>query len=289
MTLIAHWPIDDTMGYNASSCRDIAGGGSGAHDGSYVLGSSSQVLPGGYGGRHFLAYGGFGNYGWIDSIANPSDLRITGSLTICGWFWTDWFTSAFGVYDWTVSFRKFVTCSAVDTGSPDSNNLYYFRNYNGKIMLTWQNGANNVVFTETTDQVLLNVGPQHIAVVRYNIVDANYGVRFYLNGELVEDVDNGGGGWLGPEGGANCVPYIGRDINERNFHTLFLDSIRVYNEELDDEAIGLVYAAEAPEVLGGPSLVANNGNITIGTGLTAYKMIHNGPFANRINCGWGQV
>ena len=286
MALLAHWPIDDGIFDQAPSCRDIAGGGSGAHTGSYVIGDNynGKLMPGGYGGRHLEAWGGtFAYYGSVESIAYPEDLRILGALTISGWFWHE-----HAVYTWSSAQRKFVTCSVANGGTSATNNPFYLKNNGRKLVLTWQHSTNTDVSVQSTSDILQPCGVQHITVVRYPI-DAEFGVRFYLNGELVDDEDNGGGGWLAPDGGGSSIPYIARDNVGRNNRPLYLDSIRIYNEALSNEAVATLYDAEDHLVLVPPSDAPIPSLTKIGVGLNPYKLVQNGPFANRVGSGWGTI
>ena len=282
MSLLAHWPIDDGILDTPTTARDAAAGGSGSHAGTYDKTSYSTLLPGGVGGRHMLcAFGGH-----IHSIGNPADFRnLHGEMTIAMWLWTDEFSSTFGLYQWTDEIRRFVSCSIANGGSIVTNNSFLFRNNGRKLHISWQHDANVTETIETTSDVLYPCGPQHIAVVRYLISGSTYGVRFYRNGQEVEDRSTG---WTGPNGCDNAIPYIAKDYSGVNWLTLYFDSVRIYDEALNATAVEALYDSEEP-LVHAPVSVAPYNMTDIGQPGDPYKLVHNGIFNGRQQAGWGQI
>lgn len=234
MTLIAHWPLDDGR-YKPSSIRDIASGGSGNHDGEITDWGHASFCPGGYGGRHLGQINQDGGY--VHNVANEVDLRLTGEMTITVWAKADDY-----FYGWGTDF--FASCSGSNDGTTPNNSLWVFGTDGRKLMFQWwQSGVWLTVTTSTN--VLRYQGIQHLAASRYSIL-SNFGIRFFVDGVMVEDLDNGGSGYLGPNDGSNCTFYIGRrhdDINGR----FSMDSVRVYDDPKIESDILTIYNEEIDE------------------------------------------
>lgn len=232
MVLLAHWPIDDGYVDAPTTTRDIAGGGSGAHDGVPNLSSSFCYRPGGVGGHH-LHKRSNSYEGSVASIANPADFRLLGELSVSGWLCPD------DSYYWYTYDRVLACCDGIDETEAE-NRLWDFRT-NGSatggrgLSLRWENGAGVDV---RVDSISLASWPTqgwcHVAAERYEVTPGFWGVRFYLNGVLVDTQDNGGAGWAPPTGGGNSLPFLAR-LNQSvgGYREFKYDSVRVY-----DSAVG---------------------------------------------------
>lgn len=236
MTLLAHWKMGDGRAGGPSVAKDAAAGGSGAHDGTYNL-TSTYVFPGGpYGGHLYSTYQG----GYIYNILNPADLRILGELTISAWVhhWDEYL-------GWQTGVHYVCVCHKSAWSTEADNNPWYFCVYNQALYLSWQYGSvpTGVAVQSTVE---LKGKWSHVAVKRYEISPGYYGVKFYIDGQLVETMDNGGPGWPGPTGGGNALPFMGR--NEANLQAYYVHyhstSIRIYDEALLDEDIEDIYDTE---------------------------------------------
>lgn len=300
MTLLAHWPIDDGI-YRPSpaTVRDIAAGGSGAHDGEYNWGTYGGLYPGGVGGRHFRA----DSSSYVKNITNPSDLRLLGSITIMLWAWVE------DLYHWDYGARRLVSCSVSDLGSEATNDCFLLRSSSYELLMSWQYSASQTTVNVTSIvDILPYSGPVHIAVVRYEISPGFYGVKFYLDGVLVDTQDNSGVGWPAPTGGGSCVPYIGRDVLTSSA-AFFIDSVRIYDSEESDANILSVFDSETdiihasefdhtdhsitPVGMGGYIYQHNDGPdqsvVQVGMGGDIYRGVHSGPNSGRIDAGWVQL
>lgn len=286
MTLLAHWPIDDGLDRpSPATARDVAAGGSGAHDGTYVWGTSSRLWAGGYSvgaGRSgkFL----YSKYAYISSLANAADLRLLGDMTIAGWFWVDFIEVSSGFHEWNDGVRKLVSCSVANDASEATNDCYDLRNNNHKLEFSWQFGAGQTVVTVQSADILPYVGLAHIAAVRYEVTTGFYGVKFYINGVLADTQDNGGSGWAAPSGGGSCTPQLLRDSSGINSKILLVDSIRIYDSAENDAAILAIYNEEFRDTVF--ELDPDQETTDIGEGGDGYNIVLNGPLSGREDSGW---
>lgn len=289
MTLLAHWPIDDGLDRpTPATARDVAAGGSGAHDGTYTWGTYSELWAGGY-TPDSNRVGAFlySHYAYIDSIANPADLRLLGEMTISGWFWVDFHAIANGFHEWDDGVRKFVTCGAADDASEATNDCFDLRNNARKVEFGWQFGAGQTQVTVQSADILPWIGPVHIAAVRYEVSVGFYGVKFYIDGVLVDTQDNTGSGWAGPTGGGSCLPRLLRDAAGINNRILMADSIRIYDTAENDAAILAIYNAELGDDTAILELRQND--VDAGQGGDGYSIVQNGPFSGRSDTGWVEL
>jgi len=258
MVLLAHWPLDDGDYRPAPpTARDVAAGGSGSHAGTYTWGSGG-LRPTGVGGHHFES-----DDSYIDSIGNPSDLILLGSVTAVSWLWCD------DYYHFGYENRNVVSCVAVDDATIATNDAFWLRNNAFKLEFAWQYGAGQTQVTATTSTSVLPYGkPSHVAAVRYQISPGFYGVKFYVDGILVDTQDNGGPGWAAPTGGSSCVPYVGYALTDNN-RACYLDSVRIYDSEESTANILAIYDAEKDSIM--------------------MAATHNGPNSSRENSGWAKL
>lgn len=234
MVLLAHWPIDDGYFGAPTVARDIAGGGSGAHDGVPNISSASysygNYRPGGVGGHHMHKRAN--SYeGSIASIANPSDFLLLGNIAVSCWVAPD------GYYYWYSYDRVFATCEGDQNSELEADNmLWEFRTNNGAtggrgLSFLWEYGAGNDVRVDSISLASWPIqGWCHVGAERYEVTPGFWGVRFYVNGVLVDDQNNGGSGWPAPTGGANALPFVARkNTSNGGYREWFYDSVRVYD------------------------------------------------------------
>jgi hypothetical protein len=296
MVLLAHWPIDDGYSNQPTVTRDAAGGGSGAHDGVPQLDTSeAKYQPGGVGGQH-LFHQGNSLDGTVSSIANPADFQLFGALTLSAWVAPDTY------YFWGGGEHYIVSCSGPNSGLQADNNLFDFRVGAGRFLkLQWQNGLGvNVVVTSTSNILPYHSGWSHVAAERYEVTPGFWGVRFYVNGALADTQDNGGAGWLPPDGGANALPYIARLNHDDGavYRDNYYDSVRVYDTAIGQSAIAADVAADIAAGQPGPS---GDGCVIksdwpahplapelVGVPGDHYAQIPSGPDSPRDNAGWSE-
>lgn len=278
MTLLAHWPLDDGTP-TVSTARDAAAGGSGSHEGSYnhyfVL--PGNLIPGGVGGQHLYIRNG-GNYGTIDSILNPSDLRLTGTMTVMCWFHND--------PTYVTAAQYIANCAGVDDTEAE-NDLWDFRvDTSGRVHLYWENGAGVDVQTTSGNDLWVVQGWTHIAAVRYEVVAGKWGTKFYANGQLHSTDDNTGAGYDPPTGGGNSLPFVGKKNTSYNTRRTHVDSIRVYDTAESQPNIEAVYDTEVLQFsfpiiynsVAYPILNGSDGSI--------YRVVESGPGSLRGETGF---
>lgn len=241
MSLIAHWPIDYGTSRDTTNVRDIAEGGSGNHDGGFTFGYYSYWMPGGVGNRNIGPVSQYG--GWTTVTNNADDFRVTGEMSIAMWAACDQYSG------WNDQITL-ASCSHDNDGTPANNSLWAFNVYQRKLRFMWWDGVSAWTIVSTTDVVTSRQGFQHFAAVRYEISAGYYGVKFYVDGVMVEDVDNGGAGFAGPTNGENAIMYIGRRKDFVNTYQsdLWYDSVYFYNLAVADTVIADIYAEEFPQV-----------------------------------------
>jgi Concanavalin A-like lectin/glucanases superfamily len=301
MVLLAHWPIDDGAYDQPTVTRDIAGGGSGAHDGVPDLSGASygygNYRAGGVGGRHMHKRGN-SYMGSVRTIANPADFRLFGALTASAWLAPD------GYYHWYTYSRAIVSCTGLDDNTAPENTLWEFRTNGGAtngrgLEMRWENGAGVDVIVQSIAIASWPLqGWFHVAAERYEVTPGFWGVRFYLNGVLVDDQNNGGSGWPPPDGGGNSLPNIAcTESWNGGYREYFYDSVRVY-----DTAIGqsLIAADMAADIVGGQFGDGDGGVLKtdwpahplapelVGVPGDHFPLISAGPLSTRENAGFSQ-
>lgn len=240
MTFVAHWKVNEGSLLSPTTAIDSAAGLSGSHNGTYDHYSLSygKFESGGVGGRnvHIISSGRSS----IGSIGNPTDFHISTDLTVMFWFYMDLYG---GNYT-----RKVVNCTGVNNSSADENDWWKIELTGTTLLPTfrmvWQTG----VGSNTTVTADYNTFPSNgfylASIVRYEVTTNKYGVKFYANGSLVNTKDNGGIGWDPPVGGVNALPYVGRDGYGVSQSYFAYDSVRVYDEELNESQIDEIYQEE---------------------------------------------
>jgi hypothetical protein len=175
-----------------------------------------------------------GNSDYID-LGNPSNLAITGAITIEAWVLR---SGPPGSYPSQHAYNNIVAKGGIWT----SNSAYVFgirhtndASYNG-LYLSWKNGGTTYGVQTWTGYDPFDDGQwHHIAGVR----DANYDIRLYIDGQLsATDTDN-----IAPiDGGQNV--FIGRGThgnwNEGNFNGK-LDEVAIWEKALSPDEILLHY------------------------------------------------
>jgi hypothetical protein len=241
---LAHWPLNDRRGKPATphTVLDVAAGGSGAHDGQVTTWSSAEMQPGGVGGAHLGRMNQYG--GWVQNISNPSDLRLNGEVSVLAWGSPDQYAG------WNNT-NLLASCDGARTGATTENSPWVFDVTGRKLRFYWYTSSAWVV-VQTAVGVMYRQGMQHFGAVRYEITPGSpstYGVRFYVDGQLVSDADNGGAGYAGPVGGENSVPYLGRrqDLVTTYQSDTSLDSVRFYDSALSGDDVLAVYEEEVQE------------------------------------------
>jgi hypothetical protein len=243
MTLLAHWKIGGAPGayLNGQQATDAAGGGSGFHHGLYSLNVSSGGFldpPGVDGlGMRNRAYS---SYGTIYSIANNADfIALKGDMTVMAWYRTDNST-------YNQDTMYIASCGGSGETS-DLNHQWLLEVRTGNALrLFWEYGAGVDAAVQSANDILpVRTWYTHVAAVRYEIVPGFYGVRFYVNGVLVDTQTNGGAGYAAPTDGSNSPTYVGRSGDSQATQTFYIDSVRVY-DTTEDAIIPGIYAAEAP-------------------------------------------
>lgn len=303
MVLLAHWPIDDGYLDGPTVTRDIAGGGSGAHDGEPMNLSSSydyaNYRPGGVGGHHIHKRGNSYD-GAIRAIANPSDFHLFGELAVSAWICPD------DYYHWYTHVRVIACCDGDHTtGLEADNTIWDFRTNgsatNGRgLSLRWQYGAGVEVRVHSIAIPSWPIqGWFHVAAERYEVTPGFWGVRFYLNGAQVDDQNNGGLGWAPPTGGANALPFIARRYaSPGGYREWFYDSVRVY-DAIVGESVHLadVNADIAAGQIGTPG---DGGALKtdwptrplaselVGVPGDHFPMVPSGPLSFREGAGWSE-
>jgi len=297
--IIAHWPIDNVKAKESTVVRDIVEGGSGNHDGAITTWGYSSFNPGGVNGRNLGYINQYG--GWVQNIGNPDDFRVNGELSVMGWACPDQYTG------WNQT-NLLASCDGTKTGDTTQNSPWCFDVSGRKLRLYWYTSGAWVVVS-TTNVVTSRQGFQHFAAVRYEITPGSpstYGIRFYVDGQLVEDVDNGGAGFSGPVGGESSVPYLGRrqDLVTTYQSDTWIDSFRFYNGALGDSDILAVFQEEFPQVrpqtleIGSVnaedtedgsiydevSIDGDSHNTEAGVGGDEYEIVESGDNAERTDC-----
>lgn len=236
MTFLAHWKISGTPGasMNGQAAVDSAAGGSGAHDGVYRLTDVEALGVVGYDENLSLQGSISTTDGIIDSIANVSDLQLTGTYSVMAWFLpvnilnNDMYIFNVGGSGETLATNHLIWIEVLS---------------NGAIRVLWEYGAGTNVDISSTSGIISAIRWHHIAVIRYPIA-ANYGVKFYIDGVLVDTKDNGGPGYTPAAGGTSATAYIGRTADDSGAADHYrVDSIRVYDTDESANVIN-VYTTE---------------------------------------------
>lgn len=243
MTLIAHWPLTGNPGdaEDGQPAYDIAGGGSGYHDGIYEVSTSEILGPWGVGGRHLNCNQLLSGY--VHSFANLSDfIALKGEMTVCCWRRKHQGATS-------TEQGRMVCCGGAGETSDTNYQWQFETRANGALSLFWEYGAGSDVIPISATGILSNNGGwYHVAAVRYLITPGFFGVRYYVNGVLVDTQDNGGSGYPPPDGGSSSSLFIGRNTGgDPPAGTGFgIDSVRVYDTD-ESSNIATIYAAELPD------------------------------------------
>ena len=238
MTFLAHWKIGGSpgSGLDGQPAIDSAAGGLGAHNGVYrVTTEESITSTHGYDEYQSLRGSGSGTDGIIDTIANVSDLQLTGTYTVMFWFMPRNVLDN-GMYVYSVG---------ASGESLETNFLVHIEaRSNGSIRVFWEYDAGTDVNVYSVTELISVIRWHHVAVVRYPI-SSNYGVKFYIDGVLADTQNNGGAGYPAAADGSSTAAYIGRtatDSTAVNYYNL--DSIRVYDTD-ESANVASVYATES--------------------------------------------
>jgi hypothetical protein len=288
MTLLAHWKFDEGAAVTGiTSAIDSVAGGSGSHSGTYgfTTGSLGRLVPGGVGGRHLRCISGTGG-GVITSIGNPSDFRIASLFTAMFWFGFDATTQLY-----SGSTRKIFNCTGINDVDAVQNDWFDIRLFAPyAIQVRWETAPGVRVTVTSANYILHRNGWMHIAVVRYEVTPGFVGVRFYINGVLVDTQDNGGAGFSVPVGGSSALPYIGRDGYANDTGIIHIDSLRFYDTVENVATILGIYNDEIDYIEGipveEPDIYSSQSVINYGP---RYSIIDSGENNPRDNAGFNQL
>lgn len=230
MALVAHWKFADGRGHIPGVASDETGN----HDGLYwnLTEVAGGLQPGGIGGTHLRINTTSG--GHVDTIDSPSELRITGEMTIMCWLHT---TTVYDAY--------IASCSSTGSGADNNTVWELLRPHNTETLrMYWQHSSGTAVTVQPSASYIADKGWYHIAVVR-KLHDGGptVDVEFWINGVLEDTMDNGGAGYTPPSGGVLTTPYVGRADGPTSAIQL-LDSLRIYNSDESSLSIGNVYTNE---------------------------------------------
>lgn len=227
MTLLAHWRIADGINDPVTAVDSV-----GSHNGTYNYGLVGRIVPGGIGGTK-LQVGTSGFQAYIDSILNPSSLRLLSEMTVMSWVTPE---DAFGN-------RYVANVSGLDETEAENNCWSVEIGTNRSLRMTWETSTGTDITVQSINDILPVGGICHIAVVRQSL-GGNYEVLFYVNGVLLDTQDNGAVGYTGPTGGGNSLPFIGKLATVLNPYDYYLDSVRVYDSVENAASILSVYNTE---------------------------------------------
>lgn len=268
-----------------TTALDAAAGGSGAHDGTYVLSSTlgwGNLLPGGVGGKHVVNRGNNAG-GTVISIGNPSDLRLLGAMTVMAWYAPDDY-----YYHYNPSY--IASCTGLDETEAE-NDLWSLEIAGVRIVrLRWENGLGVDINAVSGASFLNQQGWTHVAVTRYEMTPGKWGCDFYADGQYHSTDDNTGSGYDPPTGGGNSLPYLGRIGVAQTPTSMSYDSVRVYDTEESAASILAVYNAEVVffEDLPVKDDYDHNQWYTrpVGEPGALYRSVQSGPNSLRENAGW---
>lgn len=286
MALLAHWKTNEHVHTGATTAVDSAAGGSGAHNGTYSHAGVPSVLGGLSGGGPYGRHvrGDVLGYGSIGSIAFPADFRILGEVSAACWIRPTYPPNSSGTWS-----KYLVNCSGTDETSAQ-NDLWSFEQINGlALRMRWENGS-GVDVNVDSGAGTIPLGPVgdwcHVAAVRYAI-GGNFGVRFYVNGALVANNNNGGPGFGAPTGGASSVPRVHQLGTTVEQYGHAYASVRVWNSAENDASILAVYNAEkdwwTPLGVQDWSIPEMERGFE---GENPYDVLHTGPYSLRDFAGW---
>jgi len=303
MAFLAHWKIGGAPGdaMNGQAAVDSAAGGSGAHDGTYVLNALGGSLLKGFGtdeGLHLQA-SSYWNYGYIHNMANVADLRLQGLMTVAAWFRKlDNYAVESGLY--------LANCGGSAGTQAENRQWTLEARAGGGLRMLWENGVGVNVDVQSISGILpVRTRWVHVAAVRYEVTPGFYGVRFYVDGVLADTQDNTGSGWAPPDGGGSSPVYIGRWAGGQPARGFAVDSVRLYDSD-EGANLAAIVAAEAPafqpvgqdvspslrldgqgsQIVGGRDL---DPSLTLtGQGHHLGRMVYTGERSGRPNAGFHQ-
>jgi hypothetical protein len=237
MVLLAQWDLDEGPYQEPTTAVDSAGGGSGSHDGTYVWGSSIWI--------GYKSAGGLGPWcfesgnGRIDPFLNNADFLLYGAMTAMAWFMKP--------PDDTWDYFP-IMCFQGATVGADYNSLFTmdFRGVTDQLSFRWESAEDVWQDPRMSSGNVNPIGWNHLVAVRYVASGQNLGVRFYLNGALVNVDDNAGAGYPPPTGGLLSTLFIAQYASLSNANRPRLAGIRVYDDEQSLAQIQAVYNAELP-------------------------------------------
>jgi hypothetical protein len=278
MVLVAHWKFNEEVGQEAVTAVDVAGGLSGSHSGTYswhATFDNGYLSPGGIGDRH--CYINQNDSGSVDSLGNISDLRLDDELTVMFWYYSE------GVDTW----HPIIDIDGVDETQAENRLFAVSRESSYELSMEWEHTAGVDVNVVSTGNIVDGTNQwYHCAVVRI-ANGANYDVLFYVNGVLADTQDNGGGGYVGPDGGGNALGFIGRNQASTEPTGAFrIDSLRVYNTPETVTTIADIYTTELAEreTLGNIDATPTQ-ELIEGAGMP-YPSLFSGPKNPRPNSGY---
>lgn len=279
MTLLAQWDLTEGPYQEPTTAIDSAGGGSGSHDGTYVWGTSIHIgykRPGGLGPWYFES----GN-GRIDPFSNNSDFLLYAEMTVMAWF----IKPEDDTWDWFP-----IICCGGDPAGADYNYPWCmdFRGVTDQVSFRWESSEGTWQDPRMSSGNVNPIGWNHLVAARYVVTGSNLGVRFYLNGALVNTDDNGGSGYPPPTGGSLSTLFIAQYASLSNANRPGLAGIRVYDNELNLSQIQAVYNAEIQDIEEGPTpFILPARDETRGTtGAPIYEPVHMGRRTNRVRAGF---